>query len=393
MLTPRTTLARRVAAALEASPSRIPVLLGGCGSGRTTLLQQLRDRLGRTSVQYIDVERTATTPERFLRAVSAVSPFPVSEPSPAGARAAFDATLAFWGRARTSASEPATFLLDEFLELRTFESFPGLRRVLHDFTDGISASSNRFVLTSRYVARTLRLMRDSSARFEVIHMPALTSEDAADILGPTAAAGASGADTAHDADFLARTVLGLADGRPMYVRALADELAMLRDHGGPGSGDAISALAALLAPEGRLAKQCGYSYELRLHRARGYGALKAILEILAEDERLTLTEISQRLQRTPGSTKDYLSWLEDVDLVTSRQKRYSFTDPLLRVWVRLHCRPSAPTEDDLSREVHRYALPRLPPAAEPTPTPTPATPSEPAFAMAGGPSSGIIEID
>ncbi len=396
MLTPRTTLARRVAAALDASPSRIPVLLGGCGSGRTTLLQQLRDRLGRTSVQYIDVERTATTPERFLRAVSAVSPFPVSEPSPAGARAAFDATLLFWGRARTSASEPATFLLDEFLELRTFESFPGLRRVLHDFTDGISASGNRFVLTSRYVARTLRLLRDGSARFEVIHMPALTAEDAADILGLTAAGGApgaSGADTAHDAAFLARTVLGLTDGRPMYVRALADELATVREHGGPGGGDAISALAALLAPEGRLAKQCGYSYELRLHRARGYGALKAILEILAEDEGLTLTAIAQRLQRTPGSTKDYLSWLEDVDLVTSRQKRYSFTDPLLRVWVRLHCRPSAPTEDDLSREVHRYALPRLPPAAEPTPTPTPATPSEPAFAMAGGPSSGIIEID
>ena len=51
--------------------------------------------------------------------------------------------------------------------------------------------------------------------------------------------------------------------------------------------------------------------------------------------------------------------------MTSRQKRYSFTDPLLRVWVRLHCRASAPTEDDLAREVHRYALPRLPQQPEP----------------------------
>src|SRR5207247_823170 len=145
---------------------------------------------------------------------------------------------------------------------------------------------------------------------------------------------------------------------------LADELTMMREHGGPGSGDAISALAALLAPDGRLARQCGYCYELRLHRARGYGALKAILEILAEEEGLTLTEISHRMERTPGSTKDYLSWLEDVDLVASYQKRYSFTDPLLRVWVRLHCRATAPTDDDLAREVHRYALPRLP-ASEP----------------------------
>lgn len=395
MLTPRSTLARRVATALDASPSRIPVLLGGCGSGRTTLLYQLRERIGRNAGQYVDVERIATTPERFLRAVAAGSPFPTSEATaaiPAGARPAFDTTLAFLCRARTGGGEPVTFLLDEFLELRTFESFPGLRRVLHDLVDGLAASANRFVLTSRYAARSLRLLRERSARFEVIHMPPLTVEDTLDILGPTAGTGET-----HDAEYLARTVQALADGRPAYVRALADELNALRDHGipgrpgsagTPGSDDPISALAGLLAPDGKLARQCGLCYELRLHRARGYGALKAILEILAEDEGLTLTEISQRLQRTPGSTKDYLSWLEDVDLVTSRQKRYSFTDPLLRVWVRLHCRASAPTEDDLAREIHRYALPRLPQLREP------------ALAMAGGATSedekkewGIIEID
>src|SRR5712692_6577044 len=96
MLPPRTTLARRITAALDASPSRIPVLLGGCGSGRTTLLHQLRERLGRTSVQYIDVERTATTPERFLRAVVATSPFPTSDSSKPGARVAFEGALDFF---------------------------------------------------------------------------------------------------------------------------------------------------------------------------------------------------------------------------------------------------------------------------------------------------------
>jgi len=391
MLTPRLSLSRRVTAALDASPSRIPVLLGGCGSGRSSVLQQLRERLGRGAVQYIDIDRTATTPERFLKALTAVSPFPVADTSSAGpgsARAAFDATLAFFTRARTAASEPATFLLDEFLELRTFESFPGLRRVQHEFVDGLAGSGNRFVLTSRYTARALRLLRDRSARFEVIHVPSLTAEDTLDMLGPLARA------DGQDPDFVTRTVTALGDGRPAYVRCLVDELALMREHGGAGSGDAIGALAALLAPDGRLARLCNYSYELRLHRARGYGALKAILEILAEDEGLTLTEISLRLQRTPGSTKDYLSWLEDVDLVTSRQKRYSFTDPLLRVWVRLHCRPSAPSEDDVAREVHRYALPRLPASDAPKSEPPKSAPqAEPAFAMAGGPPSGIIEID
>ena len=375
MLTPRPTLERRVIAALDASPSRIPVLVGGCGSGRTTLLQQLRDRIGRTQGYAIDVERTATTPERFLRAIAASSPVPWTDAA-SGTRAAFDATLDFFTSARTGGGLPLVFLLDEFLELRTFESFPGLRRVLNDLIDCISLSGNKFVLTSRYIVRTLRLLRDRSARFEVIHMPALSVEDTIDVVG--------GAD-AHEAEYIARSVQALTDGRPAYVSALADELASMREHGG---GDPISALVSLLAPGGRLSKQCNFCYELRLHRARGYGALKAILEILGEEEGLTLTEISQRLHRTPGSTKDYLSWLEDVDLVTSRQKRYSFSDPLLRVWVRLHCRTAAPTEDDVAREVHRYALPRLPP-------------HEPAMAMAGGgPAAdddrkawGIIEID
>ena len=386
MLTPRSTLTRRIIAALDASPSRIPVVLGGCGTGRTTLLHQLRERLGRTSAQYINVERAATTPERFRRAIAATTPFPVSDAPPPGARAAFDTTLAFLARAKTPAGEPAVFLLDEFLELRTFESFPGLRRVLADLLEGLATSNNRFVLTSRYTARALRLLRDRSSRFEVIHVPALTVEDALDMVGPVPSG------DAHDSEYLARTVHALADGRAAYVRAIADELSTMREHGGAGAAgpsDPISALASLLADDGRLSKQCAFSYELRLHRARGYGALKAILEILAEEEGVTLTEISLRLHRTPGSTKDYLSWLEDVDLVTSRQKRYSFTDPLLRVWVRLHCRASGPTEDDLAREVHRYALPRLPPH-EPRPAPQ----ADTAYAMvtAGSPT-GLIEID
>ncbi len=376
MLTPRSTLTRRIVAALDSSPSRIPVLLGGCGTGRTTLLHQLRDRIGRTSAQYINVERTATTPERFLRAVTSASPFAAGEGAVVGARTAFDRTVAYFGRARGGTNEPATFLLDEFLELRTFESFPGLRRVLHDFVDTLSAIPNQFVLTSRYTARTLRLLRDHPARFEVIHMPPLTAEDTLDMIGQAGGRLSPDGD-AHEAEYLARTVQALADGRPAYVRAIADELAAMREHGG---SDAISALVALLAPDARLSKQCSFCYELRLHRARGYGALKAILEILADEEGLTLTEISHRLQRTPGSTKDYLSWLEDVDLVTARQKRYSFTDSLLRVWVRLHCRATAPTEDDLAHEVHRYALPRLPQA-------------EPALAMATAGTVGSGEDD
>src|SRR5207249_11034594 len=99
MVTPRTNLTRRVLAALDASPSRIPLLVGGCGSGRTTLVQQIKERLARTGALYIDAERCAATPERFLKAVVVSSPFPVTEPAPAGERAASRATPGFLTRA------------------------------------------------------------------------------------------------------------------------------------------------------------------------------------------------------------------------------------------------------------------------------------------------------
>ncbi len=406
-------LERRVLGDLEATPSRIPVVLGGCGTGRTWLLNRMRDRLGRGAAQYIDVERCATTPERFLEAVTGSSPFAhtsyTGDRQPRTAREAFDALLAFFDAARGPGGEPVTFLLDEVLELRTFESFPGLRHVLRDLVAALSASPNRFVLTTRYVARAQRLLRDATARFEVLTVPALTAPEVSDLLAPTF----NGYDQVPDAerDELGRAIQLLADGRASYAKAIGEMMA----HMGRAA-DPISALAALMAPDGALNHSCRFCYELRLHRARGYGALKAILDVLAAEESLTLTEISVRLRRTPGSTKDYLSWLEDVDLVTSRQKRYRFTDPLLRLWVRLHCRPTPPAIEEIGREVQRYAMSRFPQAGttdgsaqaaepapvQPAPTPAPAAVPAPALAYAGieaaAPTDdrknwGIIEID
>jgi len=375
---------RRVLGALESAPSRVPVVLGGCGTGRTVLLQRLRERLGRGAAQYIDIERCATTPERFLQAVTGASPFPwhAAERKPATAREAFDMLLVFFDAARAPGGEPCTFLLDEVLELRTFESFPGLRHVLRDLLEGLAASPNRFVLTTRYIARAHRLLRDATSRFEVMHQPALTPADVTDMLAP--AFNGYEQMPSDDRDYLGRAVQALTDGRAAYVHAIGDTMAQMNR-----TADPVSALTALLSPEGALNHWCRFCYELRLHRARGYGALKAILDVLAEEEPLTLTEISHRLHRTPGSTKDYLSWLEDVDLVTSRQKRYSFTDPVLRLWVRLHCHPVPPTEEDVAREIQHYALGRLP-----------SPDASPVLAYAGVEATvderkswGIIEID
>ena len=186
MVPERPSLEKRVLSALDGSAGggpRIPVVLGGCGSGRTSLLLRLRDLIGRTQAQYVDVERIATTPERFLDALRESSPFPglpgyaSAGSTESGARDAFDAALAFLDTARAPVMAPATFLLDEFLELRTFESFPGLRSVLRDLLGALAQSGNRFVLTTRYAARAHRLLRDAPAQFEIIHVAPLTAAE------------------------------------------------------------------------------------------------------------------------------------------------------------------------------------------------------------------------
>jgi hypothetical protein len=354
-------------------------VFGGCGTGRTSLLLRLGRLLGRERSQYLDFAAAATTPERCLAAIeTARGPLgrageapPVDSP-----RQAFDRMAWLFDQPGGDAG-PVTFLIDEVLDIRTFESFPGLRHVQRELVAQLAASPNHFVLASRFTARAHRLLRDAPARFEVIHLPPLTSHE-------VAAIAQSGGERAEWARAVAPAVTTLAAGRASYVTLLLEALAAT----GPAT-DPVAALAGLFAPEGRLAARCRESYEFRLQRARGYGALKAILGILAEDEPLNLTEIALRLHRTPGSTKDYLSWLEDVDLIASQRKRYSFDDPLLRLYVRLYGRAVPPSDDDLVREIQAYAQARLPRAGD--------RPEEPVYAAADRPPepdhSGIIEID
>ena len=391
MIPPRPIIERRILTALDATPPRIPVLLGGCGSGRTTLLLRLAHIFGDDGSQYLDIERAASTPEGFCSSITRESPYTLAptsgdshpvDPFAHDARSAFDTFLRFLGEAQASDGRPPVFLIDELLELRTFESFPGLRGIQREVMQKLATSPNRFVVTTRYTNRAHRLLCDAPERFEIVHIPPLSPAEVA----ATLSAYEVGRDDTERGD-LGRMIHVLTDGRPTYVKAIANAL---KSMDGASSGDPVSALASQLAVGSYLTLQCRFSYELRLHRARGYGALKAILQVLADEEPLTLTAVAHRLCRTPGSTKDYLTWLLDVDLVSVREKRYSFADPLLRLWVRLHCCPEPPGENDLSREVQEYAVARLP-HMEPAVPRTEAPPKRETTAQDR--SWSLIEID
>lgn len=353
MIHERPALERRVLLALDAVPPRIPVIVGGCGSGRTSMLQRLAGLLVDGRGRYVDAERVASTPERFFAALMGGAEEEETDRRPfaESSRAAFERCLARVAQWSSNGRDGSVLLLDEVLELRTLESFPGLRGVLREFLDALARSPGRFVLTSRYVRRTERLLADLPGRFEILHLPPLTRGEVAGALRRHAV-GRTETERAE----LAGIVHALGEGRPGYVTALAAGLAA---PDGAGAGDPVGTLAAAMAPGEPLHALCRFSHELRLHRARGYGALKGILAVLADEEPLTLTEVAHRLGRTPGSTRDYLAWLEDVDLVKAHRKRYRYVDAMLRLWVRLHCRPAPPDARDLAREAQAYAARRL----------------------------------
>ncbi|MEI6669666.1 MAG: hypothetical protein WCP29_16070, partial [Acidobacteriota bacterium] len=333
MSTPFQNMAAAVVAVIDATPSRIPVVVGLCGSGRTSLLQRVEERVGAARCQLVGLDRVVSTPERFFAELAAASQLSWARPDtpPATPRAAFEALAACLSSAQAPDGSPATWLLDEFLEVKTLESFPGLRHAVDETLAVVAASPARFVLTSRFVSRTLRVLHEGRDRFVVMHAPPL---GVADIGADLQRIPGFKSDAAEDA---ARVIVALTGGQLAYatelVRALGDPGLRVRDP--------IAAFSALLAPGGALCRRCRQSYEFRLHRARGYGALKAILGILADDEPMTLTDIAEHMHRTPGSTKDYLGWLQDVDLVVVHRKRYSIADPVMRLWVTLHtqCRP------------------------------------------------------
>ena len=347
-------LAGRLTAALAETPSRIPVLVGPCGSGRTTALRGLAAALGPQAAQYADLERITSTPERFLAALTRESPFRwASAPGPVGPAAAQARAVRYFSQATAADGSAATFLIDEVLELATFDHFPGLRGVVGASLAAFARSSNRFVLASKFTTRTLSALREAPDRFLVVQMPPVS-------MGAVAADLMQAGLRSDAAEEAARVIVPLADGRAAYCAALVRAL----QDPGQRVHDPIAALAALMAPSGDIAVRCRYSYEIRLHRARGYGALKGALDILANEEPLNLTEIALDMGRTPGSTKDYLGWLENVDLVEVHRKRYTISDPMLRLWIRLYSGCDRPAEARIAEEVQRYTLRRLsaPPA-------------------------------
>ena len=252
----------------------VTVVVGGCGGGRTERLRRVERDLGPSAAQYIDIERVATTPERCYRRRPPRSPFAAAgrPTAPAGARDAFDALLHVPDDGARPRRRSGDLPARRSARLRTFESFPGLRSALRGA--GPRARAQPQPLRAQHALRGAGPAL-GRRRAGPLRRRARRAADA-----PTTSGRRSAPSRSDDADGPRRAPSRvLVDGHAGYVRALG---ARWRSCAAAAPPIRSARSPRRMAPDGELAARCRFSYELRLHRARGYGALKAILDVLAD---------------------------------------------------------------------------------------------------------------
>lgn len=224
-------------------------------------------------------------------------------------------------------------ICDEFQEIRTLENFPNAGNVVALLRAELQSQSEvQYILAGSAISILAGLLSNPDsplfAQFTRIAIDAFDRESTRELADKLLA-------EPLEAD-LYPLLHALTGGHPFYITAVARRTGYLIDVvQRPAAPEVIKQafLAETLSPGGRIYDFCQYVYDLSLQKAKGYGALKSVLQILAQEEGLTATQVARQLRVTPASASDYLRWLCEVDLVVEKERAYSFRDPVLRFWV------------------------------------------------------------
>jgi len=224
-------------------------------------------------------------------------------------------------------------ICDEFQEIRTLENYPNSHNVVALLRAELQSQSEvQYILAGSAISVLAGLLSNPKsplfAQFTRIAVEPFDRESTQELANKLLS-------EPLEPD-LYPLLHSLTGGHPFYITAVAQRVSYLVDvvHR-PASSDVIKQafLVETLSPGGRIYDFCRYIYDLSLQKAKGYGALKSVLQILAQEEGLTATQVARQLRVTSGSASDYLRWLCEVDLVVEKDQAYYFRDPVLRFWV------------------------------------------------------------
>ncbi len=367
-------LLQQATASLADGRPRHLALFGLRRIGKTLLLLEHAARLLETSPAgpvrpvYVDFEELVTSPELFSRRyVGLVTFWAITQGSgeiesfltptgllggPAAGLRTVAQTLAALQDARDDPATQVTLaldfpeklaqeldcrlllLLDEFTELAVLSNYPSVRRPLQLFRAAMQRHSRLgYVIAASAISAMEKMVQDGRSplflqfeQVEVSHFPPdATLALVERILGYTPSPG------------VGRRLHQLTGGHPFYIHAVTTRLVQrqtfTRASSEIGPDDVSRAfILETLSRTGQIYNYCRYLYDISLQRARGYGILKAILQVMAEEEKLTLSELARRIHKTAPTTRGYLRALQEVDMVVENEGVYFYRDPVLRYW-------------------------------------------------------------
>lgn len=221
--------------------------------------------------------------------------------------------------------------LDEFPELTTLGNFPGIGDPLKHFRASLQQQSRvSYVITGSAITAMETLVRDHESplflQFRALELEPFTEEDTKQLVERLFGSLVPAPQSA---------VYTYTFGHPFYITALTERLRDLV--GAPEEAEVEDVeqafLLETLSRQGQIYGYCRYLHDISLQKARGYGLLKALLQLLAEEEGLSLSELARRLRRQASATREYLRLLMEIDLIVEAEKRYYYRDPVLRFWV------------------------------------------------------------
>jgi AAA+ ATPase superfamily predicted ATPase len=236
-------------------------------------------------------------------------------------------------QAATTLDKKLVLICDEFQEIRTLENYPNSQNVVALLRAELqSQSAVQYILAGSAISVLAGLLSNPDsplfAQFTRISVEPFDRESTQELANKLLS-------DPLEAD-LYPLLHSLTWGHPFYITAVARRMSYLLDVvQRPLSSDVVKQafLVETLSPGGRIYDFCQYVYDLSLQKAKGYGALKSVLQILAQEEGLSASEVARQLRVTSGSASDYLRWLCEVDLVVEKEKAYYFRDQVLRFWV------------------------------------------------------------
>ena len=236
---------------------------------------------------------------------------------------------------RQELGRPTIVILDEFCEILSLDKYEGLQ-VLPLFRGLMEQSSVSYILAGSAMS-AMRWMADNHesplfAQLDRLTLSTFTPDGVGELVGKMTTEG-------YDTETIGE-ISRLSGRHPYYVRCLVRRLESLqRLHQLPPSPETVrdAFLIETLSPEGSIYNFCRYVYDTSLHKAVGYGPLKAILQLLAEGEERP-ARMARRLKVSQPAVWGYLRRLEEVDLLVKEDSTYYYRDPVLQFWVMANTR-------------------------------------------------------